>query len=410
MWRNYVMVKTLYGLPSEVKFCKKCVISNQRPSSVVEFRNNIKNLKPTIQFDDYGVCSACTFKEIKDTKINWNEREKQLQDLCDRFRKTDGSFDCLVPGSGGKDSRYVSHILKYEYNMNPLTVTWAPHEYTEIGFQNMISWFQDGFSNYLITPNRKLHRYLTREAFLNLGHPFQPFIMGQKVVGPKLAKQLGIDLIFYGENQAEYGNNIQENDIPTMSEKFYTIDSSEEINDLMIGGSAVRQILEKTSFTLADFNLYVPPRTDDLEKIEMHYFGYYRYWDPQEIYYFAADKTGFRPNPERTEGTYSRYSSIDDKIDMLHYYTTYLKFGLGRASYDAAQEIRNEKISRDEGVALVKKFDAEFPNKYFQSVLEYMGIGREEFDAKCDEMRSPHLWSRSADGEWELLHKVWDVK
>ena len=64
-------------------------------------------------------------------------------------------------------------------------------------------------------------------------------------------------------------------------------------------------------------------------------------------------------------GTYSKYSSIDDKIDCFHYYTMFIKFGIGRASFDASQEIRNGKITREEGINLVKKYDSEFPKKYF---------------------------------------------
>ena len=97
----------------------------------------------------------------------------------------------------------------------------------------------------------------------------------------------------------------------------------------------------------------------------MHYLGFYLKWDPQECYYYAVENTGFEANPERTPGTYSKYSSIDDKIDMFHYFTTLIKFGIGRATYDAAQEIRNGKITREEGVHLVQKYDQEFPEKIF---------------------------------------------
>ena len=138
----------------------------------------------------------------------------------------------------------------------------------------------------------------------------------------------------------------------------------------------------------------------------MHYLGYYLRWDPQECYYYAAEHTGFKPNSERTEGSYSKYSSIDDRLDPLHYYTTLVKFGIGRATYDAAQEIRNGKITREEGVTLVRKYDTEFPSKYLQDCLDYMGITRDRFDEVTDSARSPHLWRRSADGIWTLLHQV----
>jgi hypothetical protein len=119
-----------------------------------------------------------------------------------------------------------------------------------------------------------------------------------------------------------------------------------------------------------------------------------------------VEHTGFTPNTERTEGSYSKYSSIDDKIDPFHYYTTLIKFGIGRATYDATQEIRNRKITREEGVALVKKFDQEFPNKYFKEMLEYMNITEKEFFETVDKYRSPHLW-RKENGEWKLRKAVW---
>ena len=150
------------------------------------------------------------------------------------------------------------------------------------------------------------------------------------------------------------------------------------------------------------------PSLDDLnsKKIEQRYLGYYLEWDPQECYYYAAKNTGFRPNTERTEGSYSKYSSIDDKIDTFHYYLTFIKFGLGRASYDAAQEIRNEKITREEGVNLIKKYDNEFPKKYFKEFLEYIEMNEEDFFSTVDKFRSPHLW-RKKNKEWELLHQVY---
>jgi hypothetical protein len=133
--------------------------------------------------------------------------------------------------------------------------------------------------------------------------------------------------------------------------------------------------------------------------------GYYLKWDPQECYYYASEHTGFSPNTERTEGSYSKYSSIDDRIDPLHYYTTFIKFGIGRATYDAAQEVRNGKISREEGVALVRRYDAEFPRRYLSEILEYMGISEERFHQVIDDARSPHLWRKEGD-EWFLRHQV----
>jgi hypothetical protein len=141
-------------------------------------------------------------------------------------------------------------------------------------------------------------------------------------------------------------------------------------------------------------------------KIQVHYLGYYIKWTPQESYYYAVEHADFEARPFRTEGTYSKYNSIDDKIDDLHYYTTYIKFGIGRATYDASQEIRNNHLTRDEGVALVKKFDGEFPDRYFGDVMDYISLKPESFLKLCDKFRSPHLWKRE-NGKWKLRYAVW---
>lgn len=394
-----------YGLPEEVKFCTKCTVSNQRPSSVVEFKNKPSDKKPTIEFDAEGVCSACRFQEIKETKIDWQQREKQLIELCDKHRSKDGSYDCIVPGSGGKDSIFVSHVLKYKYGMNPLTVTWAPHKYTEIGWKNMQTWIHAGFDNILLSPNGHVHSLLTRLAFENLVHPFQPFIIGQRLIGPRFSALYNIPLIFYGENQAEYGNSIEENDRPTMNPVFY--EEKRELDKLYLGGVSAQELIEKHGVDVKDLNPYLPVDGEKLRRIgtEVHYLSYYIKWDPQECYYYASEKAGFEANTERTEGSYSKYSSIDDRIDPLHYYTTFIKFGIGRATYDSAQEVRTGKITREEGVALVHRYDQEFPAKYFPEILEYIGITEERFWEVIDKARSPHLWEKE-NGVWKLRHQV----
>jgi N-acetyl sugar amidotransferase len=373
---------------------------------VIEFKTTMDQKKHTIEFDENGICSACRFHETKESDIDWQEREETLRKLLDKFRSRNGSYDVVVPGSGGKDSAYTSHILKYKYGMNPLTVTWAPHLYTDIGWKNFQNWMHvGGHDNLLYTPNGKLHRLLTKLAFHNLLHPFQPFIVGQKVVGPSIAAKYGIKLVMYGENQAEYGNKVDENNIPTMSEDFFSV---EDPLKMRFGGVTMEEIIEKYGYTRGDFAPYVPPAPDTLKAkgVEMHYLGYYLKWDPQECYYYAAEHTGFQANPERTEGSYSKYSSIDDKIDPFHYFTTWIKFGIGRATYDADQEIRNGKITREEGVALVKRYDAEFPKKYFKEFLEYIDTTEKEFWEVVDKYRSPHLWTKGANGEWKLRHNV----
>jgi N-acetyl sugar amidotransferase len=398
-------MKFNHSLPTDVVYCNECVISNQRPSSTVEFKQSFGEKKETIGISQDGVCEACSYNKIKNVEINWEAREEALTDLLDKHRKPSG-YDVIVPGSGGKDSAFTAHILKYKYGMNPLTVTWAPHLYTQIGWENFQNWMHvGGLDNLLFTPNGRLHRFLTKIAFNNLLHPFQPFIVGQRIIGPSMAAKFGVPLVMYGENQAEYGNSIKENDQSRMNSKFY---SNNDTKSLRLGGVEISDILKSQNFRINDFQPYLPLSNNVVEKsrIEVHYLGYFIKWDPQECFYYASENTGFVPNEERTQGSYSKYSSIDDKIDPFHYFTTLIKFGIGRATYDAAQEIRNGKITREEGIALVKKYDQEFPDRYFEEFLEYISEDVTSFWKTVNNARPSHLWHRSQDN-WELTKPIW---
>lgn len=394
-----------YGLPEKVLFCKKCVMSNQRPTSTQEFRHTINSKKTTLAFDEAGVCDACRTGIEKD-KIDWKAREEELVKLLDKHRKNDGSYDCLVPGSGGKDSAYQAHILKYKYGMNPLTVTWPPILYTEYGYKNWKNWIDiGGFDNISFNRNGKVMKLLTKLSIENLLHPFQTFILGQKNLAPKIAAKFDIPLIFYGENEAEYGNPIADNNSSLRDKSYY---SYKNLDEIFLGGVSIKELREKYDVRLSDLMSFLPIDAKELEhkRVDVHYLGYYLKWTPQEVYYYAVENTGFKARPFRTQGTYSKYNSIDDKIDDLHYYTTFIKFGIGRATYDASQEIRNNHLTREEGVALVKKFDGEFPDRYFNEIMEYLDIKPERFMELCDQFRSPHLWKKVND-KWELRHAVW---
>lgn len=374
-----------YRLSTEVRYCTKCVISNQRPR---------------IYLDDRGVCNACNYWEHKNTNIDWELREKEFVDLLDRHRKDNGEFDVICPGSGGKDSAFVAHQLKYKYGMHPLTVTWAPHVYTDIGWANLQRFIHSGFDNIMGTPNGLVHRKMTKLCFDILGEPFQPFAYGQVAFPLQMAQRYNVKLIFDGENgEAEYGGDPKQHeasglDLEGMLKYFW---SNLGVNNLLEYG-----------FSVKDLHYYMPPSADELlsKGTEHKFYSYYRKWMPQEHYYYAAEHTGMQPNPDgRSEGTYSKYASLDDRIDGFHYYMMYIKFGIGRATSDAAHEIREGHLTRDEGVSLVRKYDGEFPKKHYQEFLDYCGITDEHFWDVVDSWRSPHMWEK-INGAWTLMHQV----
>ena len=274
----------LYGLPADVVYCRRCVMSNQRPSSYPEFKHKPDRKTPTLRLDKDGICDACRAAEEKD-RIDWGVREKELVKLLDRYRRTDGGFDCLVPGSGGKDSCMAAHLLKYKYGMHPLTVTWPPILYTDIGLKNFRNWIEiGGFDNVTYKPNGRVQKLLTRLGIEKLMHPFQTFILGQKNIAPRMALKFGIPLVFYGENEAEYGNPIAENASSLRDKSYFTM---QNLDDMYLAGVPVAELRETYKLGLDDLAPYLPPDHREIERsgIEVHYLGYYVRWTPQEAYY-----------------------------------------------------------------------------------------------------------------------------
>jgi N-acetyl sugar amidotransferase len=382
-------------LPNKVEFCKECVMSNQRPR---------------ITLDENGVCGGCRNNKFYKQNIDWDKREEELNILLNQHRKSDGSWDVIVPSSGGKDSAFVAHQLKYKYGMNPLTVTWTPLKYTDIGWKNFQSMRDTGFTNILGSPNGKLHRQLARFSFEEFGDAFHVFVLGQLCFAFHMAVKFNIPLVMFGENgEAEYAGDPNASDRPFVP--------SSDFTRLYFKGATLDETIQyamqnkdyfDNNYTKADKVFYQPPSLKEMEKVGIkgkHFFGYYKKWTPQENYFYAAEHTGFEANPERTEGTYSKYASIDDKLDGMHYYMKYIKFGFGRATDDASHEVRDGHITREEAIALVNRYDGEFPAKYFVEFLDYLNISEEHFWNVVDQYRLEHIWDKGENG-WYLKTNV----
>ena len=383
-------------IPKEVMWCKRCTISNQRPR---------------VQFDKEGICSACNYGEYK-TKINWKKREDELLFLLDKHRKKNGEWDVIVPSSGGKDSGYVAHQLRFKYNMNPLTVTWAPLEYTNIGWRNLQSNIGSGFTNLLCTPNGKFQRKLARLCFEELGDAFHVFVLGQLSYPYQIAQKFNVPLIFFGENgELEYAGDHEHQDMSYKScekciKHYY---KGVTFDQLLSFGLKNKDYLSEKDFAKSDLNFYKIPNLEDLKKkniVGQHYFSYFHKWIPQENFYYCAEHTDYKPNPERSEGTYSKYASLDDKMDGMHFYMRYINFGLGRCADEAAHEVRDGHITRQEGVALMNKYDGEFPKKYFNDFLNYLNISQDHFWDVVDAWRPKHLWDKKGN-RWELKNPIY---
>ncbi len=348
-----------------IRFCARCTISTARPR---------------ITFDAEGVCSACRFAEAK-AATDWAARERELIALCDAHRSHDGSFDVVVPVSGGKDGGFTAHQLKTRYGMHPLCVSFAPLLPTEIGRQNLAAFISSGFDVIQGHPNGQTARKLARLAFEHMGDPFQPFIYGQTNFPLRIAAQEGIGLVMYGEDgEAEYGGAVK---VARPSRK-------PEEHDAQYFSGRGPEFWQAYGITDRELEIFYGPK--GAHETQIHFFGYYKKWSPQENFYYCAEHVGFSTNPERTEGTYSKYASLDDRLDGLHYYLGFIKFGIGRATSDSAHEIRDGHITREEGVALVRKFDGEFPRKHFAEACAYMGISEAQAMQIIERWRSPEVW------------------
>ncbi len=378
-------VKKLYNLPDKILFCKKCTISNQRPR---------------ITFNSDQICSACEFRILKDTQIDWDEREKCLEDLCNKHRSKDGNYDVIVPCSGGKDGGFVAHVLKTKYNMNPLCVTWAPLRPTKLGARNLKAFIDSGFNSIVGTPNPQVSARLTWESFKELGDPFQPFIYGQTNFPLQIAVKFGISLIMYGENgEVEYGGDMKNSNKPTREIKDH--------KKHYFSGLPPEFWIDK-GFTKSDLNPYLQPDYSSImgNNTEIHFMSFYTKWDPQENYYYCKRNTGFSPRESRSIGTYSRYASLDDEIDDLHYYLAFVKFGIGRCTSDTAHEIRDGLIEREEGAMLVKQYEGEYPNKCVEHFCNFTRKTKEDVNEIIEEWRSDHIWLIK-DGKHELKKAIW---
>lgn len=388
------MEKQLEAQSKEVQFCQKCVISNQRPRIV---------------FDAQGICGACRYMEGAYREIDWRARAEELGDLLSQHRSCRGYYDVIVPTSGGKDSGYVASVLRDEYGMHPLTVCFSPFARTPIGQQNYDAFKRAGFTVIEGHPNEKLRRLLTRLYFEEHGDAWGPFGLGQMAWPHLVARQWGVPLIFYGENgEAAYSGdpsvvNLRGMPVDMWADQYHKGVTIDQMLKLAIDTKPYFQDIDILD---QDLDLYRAPLAT-AAATDMHWMSFYRRWVPQENYYHAQQHTGFMANSERSEGTYSKYASLDDKLDGFHYWMAFIKFGIGRTTSDAAHEIRDGHITREEAVALVHRYDGEFPKRYYQAFLDYLGISATDFWSVVNwwRERQDHIWVR-LEGEWLLRQQV----
>lgn len=376
--------KTSADPASRINYCKRCLT----PSS-----------RPRVTFNPDGVCNACLNSDEKKL-INWESRKEEFLKLVEPFRSRSNTWDCIVPWSGGKDSSAIAYKLKFEFGLNPLLVTYSPMIPNEIGVQNRESMIQLGFDHLCIRPNQKVLRHLAKRFFIERGNPKVAWDAGINAVPVNAAVNYGIPLVFYAEHgESEYGGRV-------LSEEAKRTRDFTEVLEHNIGDDPRNWVDNVVKST--DLHPYVYPSLDVVKKTGMtaFYFAYFFKWSMYENYQYLREKFDFKVNAKgRTDGTFTNYDSLDDKIDNVYYYMQYVKFGFGRAVRDASRLIQNGHMTREEGFKLAYRYDDEFPFEYFDEVLDYLNLTEKEFHEIVDKHRNPEIWKKEGN-RWVLRYPL----
>lgn len=353
--------------------------------------------RPRIVFDGEGICNACRNAEER-RRTDWGARRAAFEALLAPHRSRDGRWDVIVPWSGGKDSSTIAWRLKYEYGMNPLLATFSPLIPNEVGMHNREAMVRAGFDHVFFRPDQRVSRRLARRFFIERGNPKVHWDAGINAVPLKEALGRGIRLVVYAEHgESQYGGRV-------LREESKKVRDVTEVLEHQIGDDPRNWVDEEVS--LKDLNPYIYPDPNLLAErgIQAIYFAYFHPWSPFENARFIRQKIDFWTDPEgRTEGTFTDFDSLDDKIDPLYYYMQYIKFGFGRASRDASRMVYGGHLTREEALEYARRYDAEFPARYFEECLAYLGLTSDEFHSIVDAHRNDEIWIREGE-TWRLRY------
>lgn len=347
--------------------------------------------RPRLTYDKEGVCNACEWKEIKENEINWDERQKELEKLCDSIRGK-YKYDCIVPVSGGKDSTYVAHKMKHECNLNILTITITPPLETNLIQENLKNFLEYGYDNIKITPNPVITQKINKIGFIEQGRPLLSWTTCLNTAMLQIATSMNIPLIMFGEEgESEYGGSTKLRYTP-----FYDISDSIE---LYTYGNDPSQYAQE--FSEKELLMWTYPKKEILEKnpIKVAHWSYFENWDSYPHYAFARDHYDMQIKKERSVGTYSNFAQLDTPLYDLHTYMMYLKFGFGRCLQDVCIDIRGGRLSRSEGVKIIKKYDGEFAKDYVPLYLDYYQMSENEFNEVLDKHVNKKIFEKK-EGVW----------
>ncbi|HOO91011.1 MAG TPA: N-acetyl sugar amidotransferase [Syntrophales bacterium] len=351
--------------------------------------------RPNIRIDESGLCSACANFGAK-AKIDWDAREKALRELIADIKQRDsGGYDCIIPVSGGKDSTW--QVIKcLEYGLKILAYTWRAPGRTDIGQANLDNLIGLGVDHIDISVSPEVEKRFTMAAFRKFGSNAIPMHFGIYSTPLRLAAQMGIPLVIYGENSAfEYGN-------PDDAKVGCRIDENWLDKYGVTHGTVVSDWVGVDGLSMQDLQAYSAPSLDRVEKagVRAIFLGYYLPWDV-ETSRKAAAAHGFKFRPGKARTGYYDYADIDDDFISIHHWIKWYKFGFTRSFDNLSLEIRNGRISRDDAVTWLRGRGYERPSHDILKFCDWADISEEEFDSICESFRNREIWTHDGS-KWKI--------
>jgi len=370
-----------------MKYCRKCIQPDTRPG---------------LLFNDDNISSAC-LDAVQRRKIDWREREEELQNIAEwAMNKSEGDFDCVVGVSGGKDSTFQALYAKERLGLKVLLVNCAPDNISEVGRYNLENLVQWGFDMISLRPNPKIERELSKRAFYKYGNFVKPLEFPLYASSFQVALKVRIPLIIQGENPAE-----------TLGIVGFLDEGGDAMDwkngPTVAGGNANDWVQDGVE--LKDILFYQFPDENKLKKsnIRAIYLGHYvREWSNTKNTEFAISRglmgrPGHDPN---LTGKTNAYFSIDADLKIVNQMLKYLKFGFGAATDEACYDIREGRMSREDGINLVQKYDGKCGGIYIQEWCNYIGISVDEFWRVTDSYVNKKLFGKDEWGKWKPKFKV----
>jgi N-acetyl sugar amidotransferase len=365
-----------------------------------------KNTQPNIIFDEEGVCSGCRVVERR-KDVNWDEREEILEEILEEYqqkaRDNGSSYDCIIPVSGGKDSHYQVHLISEKYDLNPLLVAYNHSFNTKIGLRNLRN-IVDNFGCDLIrySTNRETARKLTQYMLRKTGDVTWHYHAGIMTFPIQTAVKYNIPLIVWGEEAYRYKMGMfNADDMVEFTEKV------RQEHDMR--GLTPEQILndpdsQKWGIERSDLGPFRYPSDSEIAEVGVRgiYLDNFMEWDAHRQTQQMIDEYDFgtlKRGRHQSRRTFLNYSEIDDAANGVHDYLRFLKFGYGRATDHAVREIRHGRMTREEGIELVKRYDDKRPPD-MDFFLDFLDMTEQEFLDSIEHMRDEKIWEQDEDGNW----------